>query len=192
MARHLVCEQCSTATTRSAFARGDPECQVCGNDEFRELHSGTLSDVVDDPGDVLAAGQSRRRILAVLGALGLVGAGVWWTNIRAPVAETTDVSLVDGQFQPRNVEVDVDDEVTWTNDAKAPEGADPPTYILTSSGGAWEFEAELPPGESASFTFEDGGQYEAAAGLGEEETDTGMAMKIGVGESVEDPLQPGE
>lgn len=190
MARRWICEQCGQSDQGGVLPGGEPdECEHCGNDQFRELGStGTVGRFLADPTGTLEDPRTRRRLMVGTGTAVLAGGAVWWSFLRPDVEETNHVAMKDGRFDPKNVEIDAGETVTWTNEATAPEGNDPPTYTLASATDNWDLEEELEPGESTSYTFEEGGQYAAYVhDYGSQDLE-GMAMKIGVGEAVEDPI----
>jgi plastocyanin len=114
-------------------------------------------------------------------------AGAWWFLGRPEVAQTTEVTLKNSQFHPRNIEVSTGDEVTWTNEDSI--GGDVDTvYILKSATSGWDFEAELAEGDSTSHTFEESGIYELYDEVRGQEDLSGASMNIGVDEKIADPL----
>ena len=67
-------------------------------------------------------------------------------------AQDQTVAMVDFDFEPNEVTVNVGDTVTWTNEGDAP-------HTATDRDGAWDT-GTVDPGGSASITFETAGTYE--------------------------------
>lgn len=192
MAKSWQCEQCGykveTGIQDTLADRRPDRCDNCGNDSFEELRvTGSLHQAVEGSSDTTARQTTRRRALQVMGGGAVVASGAWWAFGRPTVETTSEVAMHDAQFHPRNVEVEPGDEVTWTNDEDSGEG-DEIVFLLRSATDGWEFQAEVPEEEEASYTFEEPGVYGLyAEGLGSADL-SGMSMKIGVGESVDEPL----
>lgn len=192
MAKSWQCEQCGYKVTtgiRDSLADHRPDrCENCGNDSFEVLRTtGTVHKAVEGSSDRTVRQTTRRRALQAVGGGAVVAGGAWWVFGRPTVESTTDVSMHDAQFHPRNIEVSTGDEVTWTNDTDSGEG-DEVVYLLRSATDGWEFEAEVPEEEETSYTFEESGVYGVyAEGLGSDDL-SGMSMKVGVDESIDDPL----
>lgn len=130
----------------------------------------------------------RRRFLAVAGwavtaaAAGCLGSGTDSTGDGGQVIETTDVSMVGSQFDPRNVNVDAGATVTWTNDDSA-------AHTVTNASVNWTFDEEVAGGGSTEFTFEESGVYAVYCRFHGSADLTGMSMKVGVGDAtIEQPL----
>lgn len=192
MAKSWQCVQCGYKVTtgiRDSLAGEEPErCDNCGHDEFEELRvTGTLHKAVEGPEDATAQQTTRRRALQAAGAGVAAAGGSWYLWGRPTVEETTEVEMRDAQFRPRNIEIDVGDTVTWENVAESGEGEDI-TYFLRSATDGWDFEADVPEESDAEHTFEGAGVYALyAEGVGGPDL-SGMSMKIGVGQSIDDPL----
>lgn len=203
MGKRWKCKQCGKNVaqgTIESFGGPPEECENCGNDEFRQLgESSAVYQIADDPSGYLSRPRTRRRILVGGGGLAALVGGYWWTNGRAVVEQTSEVGVQNSQFHPRNIEVDVGTEVTWTNEESTPQqgqggqggqgqGDEVSAYVITSGTDNWEFEEEIAPTESVSYTFEESGVYGAyTPGFGSSDL-TGMSMKIGVGQEIDDPL----
>lgn len=100
----------------------------------------------------------------------------------SPVAQTTEVSMVGSQFDPRNIHVSAGATVTWTNDDSA-------GHTVTNASDNWSFDQQVAGGESAEFTFEESGVYDVYCRFHGSADLTGMSMKVGVGDaSIESPL----
>lgn len=133
--------------------------------------------------------RNRRKIIAVIG-MAIVGIAtlvipiIQFRSREPPIAEGVDeVVLRDSQFGPPNIHIDSGSSVTWVNEDEL----ESRTYGLLS-GSSWEFETQLSPEESASYTFEESGIYVLYdENLGSEES--GMRMKIGVDQEIEDPVE---
>ncbi|MFB6141180.1 MAG: hypothetical protein ABEJ26_12190 [Halosimplex sp.] len=188
MAKTWRCTQCGQlveTNIQDSLNGIEPErCDNCGNDSYEALRTtGTLHKSVEGN---LGGATTRRRVLQGVGGGAVVAGGAWWFLGRPTVASTSSVQMHSSQFHPRNVEVDVGTTVTWANDADSGEG-EPITYLLRSTSG-WDFQADVSEDEEATYTFEDPGVYGLyAQGVGSADL-TGMSMKIGVGESIDDPL----
>lgn len=192
MAKAWQCTRCGfkveTGIQDSLSGYEPGECDNCGNGTFEELRvTGSLHRTVEGSGGAFARQSTRRRVLQAAGGGVLVAGGSWWAFGRPTVESTTEVSMHDSQFYPRNIEVETGATVTWANDADSGEG-DPISFFLRSATDGWEFQAEVPEDESVSHTFEESGVYALyAEGLGQPDL-SGMSMKVGVGESVDDPV----
>lgn len=192
MVKSWQCVQCGYKVKtgiQDSLADVRPDrCDNCGNDTFEVLRTtGTIHKAVDGSSETSARQTTRRRALEVMGGGALAAGGSWWFLGRPTVEATTDVSMHNAQFHPRNIEVDTGATVTWTNDASSGEG-DPISFILKSATSGWDFETEVPEGEETTHTFEESGVYALyAEGLGSPDL-SGMSMKIGVGQSIDEPL----
>jgi plastocyanin len=188
MAKTWQCTRCGQlveTTIRDSLNRTEPEeCGNCGNGDYQALRTtGTLHKSVE--GNVGGA-TTRRRVLQGLGGGAAVAAGSWWFFGRPTVATDPEVEMLQNQFRPRNVEVDLGTTVTWSNEEDSGQG-EPITYLLRSTS-EWDFQADVPEGEETTYTFEESGVYGLyAEGIGSPDL-TGMSMKIGVGESIDEPL----
>ena len=101
---------------------------------------------------------------------------------RAEVVETTDVSMVDSQFDPQNIRVAEGGTVTWTNE-------DGTTHTVTNASDNWSFDTEVPGGGSTEFTFDSAGVHDAYCRFHGSADLSGMSMKIAVGDAtIEAPL----
>ncbi|MFB6304485.1 MAG: cupredoxin domain-containing protein [Haloferacaceae archaeon] len=99
--------------------------------------------------------------------------------------ETSSVSMVDEQFDPRNVRVDAGTTVTWTNE-------DPTAHTVTSASDDWNVDVEVPGGETVSHTFENAGVYGVYCRFHGSRDLTGMSMKVAVGDAtIAEPLGDG-
>lgn len=98
------------------------------------------------------------------------------------VVETSEVSMVGNQFDPRNIHIDPGATVTWTND-------DSTAHTVTSASDNWSLDTEVAGGESAEFTFEESGVYDVYCQFHGSSDLSGMSMKVGVGDAtIESPL----
>lgn len=192
MTKSWQCTQCGQKITRGlteSWGGGEPtECPTCGNDTFELLRvTGRIHTAVEGTGASVEEGMTRRRALQAVGGGVVAAGGAWWFLGRPTVEESTNVAMENSQFRPRNIEVESGDTVVWTNEEDSGEG-EPIIYFLNSATDGWDFEAEVGEGDSTSHTFEESGVYGLyAEGLGGPDL-SGMSMKIGVDESIDDPL----
>lgn len=188
MAKTWRCTRCGQlveTTIQDSLNREEPEeCNNCGNEDYETLRTtGTLHKSVEGN---LGGATTRRRVLQGVGGGAVVAAGSYWFLGRPNIASTSSVEMYGSQFHPRNIKVDPGTTVTWVNEADSGEG-EPITYLLRSTSG-WDFEADVREDEETTYTFEEPGVYGLyAEGIGSADL-TGMSMKIGVGESIDDPL----
>jgi plastocyanin len=92
---------------------------------------------------------TRARLGIALGVLAVAGLGV--AVVRAGV-EAHDIGIVDYAFQPRRLDVEVGEPVTWTNQAGR-------NHTVTSEEGSELGSGELGPGEAYGHVFEQPGTY---------------------------------
>ncbi|MBX0325411.1 cupredoxin domain-containing protein [Halomicroarcula sp. F13] len=105
---------------------------------------------------------------------------------ESSVEDTTDVTMVDSQFDPRNVHVEAGATVSWTNE-------DGDAHTVTSASDNWDADVEVPGGETATHTFDGDGVYDVYCRFHGSSDLTGMSMKVGVGEAtIERPLGGGD
>lgn len=90
----------------------------------------------------------RNAILIVLAGAVLAGCGS--SESSEPVATTEVLMPKSYRFEPKTIEVDAGDEVTWRNE-------DNFTHTVEIEG---QDDMKVEPGESASFTFAAPGTYE--------------------------------
>ncbi|MFB6281296.1 MAG: plastocyanin/azurin family copper-binding protein [Haloferacaceae archaeon] len=103
----------------------------------------------------------------------------------ATVVETTSVSMVDTQFDPRNVRVEAGAEVTWTNE-------DEGGHTVTAASDNWSLDVEVAGGERTSHAFAESGVYDVYCRFHGSPDLSGMSMKVAVGDAtIEDPLTGG-
>ena len=185
------CTQCNQTISKGlvgSLSDEPTECPSCGNDELEVSGvTGRLHRLVEDPGGTLQSRRSRRRVLVSGGSGVAVIAGAWWFFGRPTIEQTTEVELENSQFHPRNIEVSVGDEVTWTNVEDTPGDVEDIMYLIRSRTG-WDFEADLGEGDSASYTFEEPGIYDMYDEIFGDADMGGMSMRIGVDEEIEDPV----
>jgi plastocyanin len=192
MAKTWQCTQCGWKVEKGLNEirkDGAPtECEVCENDRFEQVRvTGRVHRAIDGSGETAANQLTRRRALGAVAGGVLVVGGSWWAFGRPTVVETTDVAMENAQFTPRNIRVESGATVVWSNEERSGEG-DPITFFLRSATDGWEFQAEVPEGDNTSYTFEESGVYGLyAEGLGQPDL-SGMSMKIGVDEPIDDPL----
>lgn len=98
------------------------------------------------------------------------------------VEETSDIGMVDSQFDPRNARVDTGTTVTWTNEDAA-------GHTVTSASDNWELDVTVDGGGDATHTFEASGVYDVYCRFHGSADLSGMSMKIAVGDAtIESPL----
>jgi plastocyanin len=135
----------------------------------------------DAPAETL----TRRHVLAATAAGSLPLAGCTGDGGGATVAETTDVTMVDSQFDPRNVAVDAGATVTWTNE-------DTTAHTVTSASDNWSMDTEVDGGGQTTHKFDESGVYDVYCTFHGSADLSGMSMKVGVGDAtIEDPLGGG-
>ncbi|MFB6362307.1 MAG: cupredoxin domain-containing protein [Halobacteriales archaeon] len=99
-----------------------------------------------------------------------------------PIVASDDVSLPDGQFDPRNIEAPVGAIVTWTNDGQT-------SHTVTAASDNWSFDQTVPAGTSTEFSFTDSGVYDVYCRFHGSHDLTGMSMNVTVGRaSIDAPL----
>lgn len=104
------------------------------------------------------------------------------TEGSGDVVETTDVSMVGSQFDPRNIHIDIGATVTWTNE-------DSTAHTVTSASDNWSFDTEVSGGGTAEYTFEESGVYDVYCRFHGSSDLSGMSMKVGVGDAtIQSPL----
>lgn len=134
---------------------------------------------------------SDRRSIVRLTGIGLAGVLAGCTGDAgsgdrgASIERTTEVSMENTQFQPRNVSADAGATVTWTN-------RDDSVHTVTSASDNWSKDTEVAGGEQAAHTFEQDGVYDVYCRNHGSADLSGMSMKVGVGDAtIEDPLGGG-
>lgn len=132
---------------------------------------------------------NRRDFLGGTGAVTLSGLAGCMGSDDDPVTDIDEedisqtIVLDSREYDPIRSSIDAGEGVEWRND-------DDRTYtVISSSRGRnmeeWDFEAEIEPGESASFLFEDQGIY----GFNDYDLSTfSMCGAIAVGPSDEDDI----
>lgn len=114
--------------------------------------------------------------MGVAGCTGGSGGG------GSAVVETSSVTMVNTQFDPRNIRVDAGATVTWTNE-------DGSAHTVTSASDNWSADVNVPAGESASHAFEESGVYDVYCTYHGSSDLSGMSMKVAVGDAtIEEPL----
>ena len=89
------------------------------------------------------------RLGTILGVLAVAGLGA---AVGRAGVEAHDIGIVDYAFEPRRVEVEVGEPVTWTNQASR-------NHTVTSDEGAELDSGELAGGEAFGHVFEQPGTY---------------------------------
>lgn len=90
------------------------------------------------------------------------------------VKQTSDVTMENSQFQPRNIAVDAGTTVTWTNE-------DSTSHTVTSASDNWSKDVEVAGGKTATHAFEESGVYDVYCRFHGSPDLSGMSMKIAVG-----------
>ncbi|TMT85862.1 hypothetical protein E2L06_04345 [Haloterrigena sp. H1] len=99
--------------------------------------------------------------------------------------ETTDVSMEDEQFDPRNVHADTDATITWTNEGET-------RHTVTAASDNWEKDSEVPDGAETTHTFGESGVYDVYCSIHGDAELSGMSMKVSIGDAtIENPLGDG-
>lgn len=190
MTKRWRCTQCNFTVKRDlveSIQEKPTECPECAHPELQVIGvDGKLHRTIDDPRWVWRAKHTRRKVVAAGSAAFALVWGVWLFFGRPRVETTTDVEIIAAQFQPRNIEIETGDEVTWRN-VEDPEAPDT-DYELRSATDNWDFRAEIRGGESISHTFDTSGEYALYDPNYGDEDLNGMSMKIGVDTEVRNPL----
>ncbi len=98
------------------------------------------------------------------------------------VKETDTVSMADSQFHPRNIHVEPETAVTWTNE-------DDRDHTVTSASTNWALDELVSGGESVTYSFAERGVYDVYCSFHGFEDLDGMSMKVAVGDAtIEEPL----
>jgi|GEM_PF-3528005 len=98
------------------------------------------------------------------------------------VEATTDVTMVDEQFDPRNIHADTDSTVTWINE-------DETRHTVTAASDNWEKDSEIAGGAVTTHTFEESGVYDVYCAVHGDADLSGMSMKVSIGDAtIENPL----
>lgn len=101
------------------------------------------------------------------------------------VRETSSVTMVNTQFKPRNIHVDVGTEVTWTNE-------DSGAHTVSAASNNWSKDTEVAGGGSTTHTFSESGVYDVYCRFHGSQDLSGMSMKIAVGDAeIQNPLGAG-
>lgn len=122
----------------------------------------------------------RRTVLRMTSAgfVGLLSGCSGGSNVK----QTTDVTMVDTQFDPRNIHVDPGATVTWENE-------DSEAHTVSSASDNWSKDTEVGGGEQTTHSFEQDDVYHVFCRFHGTSDLSGMSMKIGVGDAViEAPL----
>lgn len=128
----------------------------------------------------------RRTFLGATGAVSTQLVAGCTGGSEPTVEETTDVTMIDDQFDPRNISIETGATVTWTNE-------DDDEHTVTSASGNWETDTEVTAGEEATHTFERDGVYDGYCRFHGDADLSGMSMKVSVGDaSIENPLGGGD
>jgi LPXTG-motif cell wall-anchored protein len=81
----------------------------------------------------------------------IVVVGFTLAAVPAAWAQSADVSAVDNNFEPREVEIQSGTTVTWTNEGDTP-------HTVTADNGSFE-SGNMDPGDEFSETFVEAGRY---------------------------------
>ena len=102
------------------------------------------------------------------------------------IEATTDVTMVDEQFDPRTIHADADATVTWTNE-------DETRQTVTAASDNWEKDSEVAGGAETTHTFEESGVYDVYCSVHGDADLSGMSMKVSIGDAtIETPLGDGD
>lgn len=127
----------------------------------------------------------RRTFLATTGSTSTLLVTGCASGDSSAVEETSDISLRDNQFAPRNIHADAGATVTWTNE-------DETRHTVTSASDNWTKDSEVDGGEETTHTFEESGVYDVYCSFHGDADLSGMSMKVGIGDAtIESPLGSG-
>lgn len=190
MTKTWRCTRCNFTVKQelSESIQAEPsECPECEHPDLTVVRiEGKVHRTIDDPGWLVREKQTRRKVVAAGSAAVALLWGTWFFFGQPRVANTTEVEIIAAQFQPRNIEIAVGEEVTWTN-IENPDEAEV-AYEIQSATDGWDFHAEIGGGETVSHVFESPGEYALYESTYGDEQLNGMSMKIGVDTEVSDPL----
>lgn len=128
----------------------------------------------------------RRQFIAACSAAATAALAGCSAGGGADVVETTDVTMADDQFDPRNIAVDAGATVTWTNE-------DDDGHTVTSASDNWELDETVSAGGETTHTFEEDGVYDVYCRFHGTEELSGMSMKVAVGDAeIDSPLASGD
>lgn len=186
------CTKCNYTVEREMIESiQDPPtgCPACDHPELAPVAvHGRVHRTVEEPSWLWREKQPRRKLLASASAGVALFGGTWFFFGRPRVHQTSDVELIAARFRPRNIEIATGDVVTWTNVEDSPPETDAVVYRLRSGTADWDFSADIPEGESVSYTFDTPGVFSLYEEQYGDPSLGGMSMKIGVDTELEDPL----
>lgn len=130
--------------------------------------------------------KARRQVLVGAGLV-VAGGAAWWEFGRAPVKQTTAVSISNPQFSPRNIRISPGDTVTWTN-TEPEESQTSMGHQIRNASDNWSMDEFIDVGEETEHTFEEEGVYDVYCEIHGGADMSGESMRIGVGTSVNNPL----
>ena len=111
-----------------------------------------------------------------------IAALLLWIAAAPAWGQTAEVSAVDDEFVPSELEVTSGTEVTWTNNGESP-------HTVTADDGTFN-SGNLDPGDSYSFTFEEGDEFPYYCEYHGGEGGEGMAGTIILAREPTDPGDP--
>ena len=106
---------------------------------------------------------------------------VAWIAAGPALAQTASVSAVDSDFEPAELEVSAGTEVTWTNNGDL-------DHTVTADDGSFD-SGNMEPGDTFSFTFNDGEEFPYYCEYHGAEDGVGMAGTIIL---EREPTDPGD
>lgn len=124
----------------------------------------------------------RRTFIVTTGSMSALAVAGCTGGSSPSVEETTDVTMVDTQFDPRNVHADTGATITWTNE-------DETGHTVTAASENWEKDSEVAAGGETTHRFEESGVYDVYCTVHGDADLSGMSMKVGIGDAaIENPL----
>lgn len=102
-----------------------------------------------------------------------------WLVAAPAFAQAASVSVVDSDFEPAELEISSGTEVTWTNNGDL-------AHTVTADDGSFD-SGNLDPGDTFSFTFNNGDEFPYFCEYHGAEGGTGMAATIVLSREPTDP-----
>lgn len=128
----------------------------------------------------------RRTFIATTGCVSALAVTGCTGGSSPTVEETTDVTMVDAQFDPRNIHADAGSTVSWTNE-------DETGHTVTAASDNWAEDSEVAAGDETTHTFEESGVYDVYCRFHGDADLSGMSMKVGIGNAtIESPVGDGD
>lgn len=127
----------------------------------------------------------RRTFIATTGCVSALAVAGCTGGSDPAVEETTDVTMVDSQFDPRNIHADAGSTVSWTNE-------DETSHTVAAASDNWAKDSEVAAGAETTHTFEESGVYDVYCRFHGDADLSGMSMKVGIGTAtIESPVGDG-